>query len=253
MSPPWVPTRGTPAAGVGLPSPEVGVAATHGPAPHPSRNPTLRTPIVAGLSSITLLIALGASAYWSWQHPAIHFTNELAVPVELTVGGRPAGVVAPGASWETRVPRQDSLTVQWRPIPPSDRGQVVGQAIVATLAARAPDRPLATVPMRATAVWPSGAAFQPLITNATNVPLRVVVNPGLSLDDHSLEAECRCQVAPGTRAFSVGFYDLVGNSAVRAVMPDGRSATFRDLGRNLDRHSGVVRLRFTPEAFRMGG
>ncbi len=209
--------------------------------------------IAAAGGGLALLLALGGAVYWSWAHPTLAFTNDLSVPVELTVGASRVGLVGPGDTREMRVPRDDAMPVQWRALPPADQGQPMGQPVVAAVRARFPNRPLATGVVRATAVWPSGAAFQPLVTNATGVALHVVVNPDLSVDGRSLAADCGCEVAPGARAYSVGFYELVGNSAVRAVMPDGRSATFRDLGSHVDRHSGVVRLRFTPDAFRVGG
>jgi len=43
----------------------------------------------------------------------------------------------------------------------------------------------------------------------------------------------------------IGYYPLFRNSTVRVTDAANRSATFPDLGPEVNRESGVVRLRFT--------
>lgn len=81
--------------------------------------------------------------------------------------------------------------------------------------------------------------FAPLITNATGEPLRIVVNDGLRD-----RVDCACQVPPDAVRIPIGFYPLFANSTVRATAGAGRSALFRDLGREVEPVSGLVSLRF---------
>lgn len=220
--------------------------------PRTARGPRAAVVVGIAVAGVLLAGALGA-AYWGWSHPRLAFTNHLGVPVRLMLDGEAAGVVEAGATSTTRVARADSVLIRWEAAPPTDDAAVAGTEVAATHAVRFASHPLATARAQATAVWAEGAVFQPLVTNATGTPLRIIVNPGLSLDGRSLETDCVCELPPDARGASMGLHTLVGNSSVRAVMPDGRSATFANLGGSVDRRSGVVRLRFTPGAFRIGG
>jgi hypothetical protein len=86
--------------------------------------------------------------------------------------------------------------------------------------------------------------FAPLITNATNGPLGITINAGL------VNAQsCNCQVSPGAVRAHVGYYPLFKNSTVQASAVGGTQATFRDLGKDVDRQSGSVGLKFEPKDF----
>lgn len=227
------------------------------PAVHPSgasRGRVTDPRLVAAAGATALLLAgVAGSAYWGWSHPRVAFTNHLAVPVRVSVGTAPAQTVAPGVTWSARTARADSVPVRWEALPPLEHGQAAGEGAVGTQSVAFAKHPLATASVQAAAVSAHGAVFQPLVTNTTGTPLRIVINAGLSADGRSLETDCACMVPSGATKSSLGLYTLVGNSNVRAIMPDGRSATFANLGGAVDRRSGVVRLRFTPGAFRVGG
>jgi hypothetical protein len=89
-------------------------------------------------------------------------------------------------------------------------------------------------------VSPDSAFFAPLITNETGRPLRVTVNAG-----SAAAMECNCAVPPGAVRAAIGYYPLFQNSSVRVTDAAGRSATFTNLGPEVNRRSGVVGLRFT--------
>ena len=101
-------------------------------------------------------------------------------------------------------------------------------------------RPSGTVRLGATARPRIGNYFTPLITNETGKPLTITVNAGLAG-----AISCHCTVPPGAVRMEIGYYPLFANSTVRAEEAGtARTATFRDLGPQVDVASGRVGLLF---------
>lgn len=204
-----------------------------------------RRKVLMSLGVVALLAVCGA-AYWAWTRTTIAFANRLAVPVRVSIGSRDMGVVAASQTRDLPASRDDALVLRWAPVAPTDRERLSAAAPWRERVVTFPTRPLAVAQVEATAGSDGFAMFQPLITNASEVPLRIVVNAGLVLDGIAMDSDCGCEVPAGAEAFFVGFFGLLRNSTVRAIAPDGRSATFEELGRAVDPRSGVVRLRFRP-------
>jgi hypothetical protein len=91
----------------------------------------------------------------------------------------------------------------------------------------------------------TGDYFAPLITNETDRLLRLTINAGL---EGALD--CGCAVRAGARHVFIGYYRLYRNTTVQATDPDGRRATFRDLGSDAEAAGFVVGLRFANSDFR---
>jgi hypothetical protein len=180
-------------------------------------------------------VAAGLAAAWLLTRPRLVFENALAVPVTLSLAGRDH-VVAPGE--RTRIPlrgRAPSAALWIARRPTGDGGRPMGAEVHGALQLRG-----RRVAAAARAVSGEAAFFAPLITNETGRPLRVTVNPG-----SGAAMECNCTVPPGTVRAPIGYYPLYQNSSVRVTDGAGRSATFTDLGSQVNRESGVVGLRFT--------
>jgi cobalamin biosynthesis protein CbiG len=94
--------------------------------------------------------------------------------------------------------------------------------------------------VRATASPKGGNYFAPLITNETGKPLTITINAGLAG-----AMSCSCTVPPGAVRMEIGYYALFANSTVRAEEVGGlRTATFKDLGPQVDATTGRVGLLF---------
>ena len=91
----------------------------------------------------------------------------------------------------------------------------------------------------------TGDYFAPLVTNDTDRLLRITVNAGLDG-----ARDCGCAVRPGARRVFLGYYRLYRNSTVQATDPDGRTATFRDLGPEAQARNWVVGVRFASGDFK---
>ena len=186
-------------------------------------------------AGIVLLLLIGLGAMWFTQ-PRLSFANLLADTVVVQVAGQNRSV-PPGGTFGMTLSRGEALTVSWRLIRIRTSAGAVGVTFGDTLTIAKP----AHVHLAATArpAHGGGAYFGPLITNETGRPLRITVNAGLAGT-----LSCDCAVPAGAVRMAIGYYPLFENSTVRAEAPDGRSATFQNLGTQVDAARGTVGLLF---------
>ena len=170
--------------------------------------------------------------------PVLLFENHLLEPVRMVAGPRER-VVEPGSALRVPLRRNMSAVAEWRMLrPTSPRGEAMGVEVRGSLALENPRR---RVRRAAEARGTEGAYFAPLITNHTGQPISITVNASLAG-----ALSCNCTVPPGTTRARIGYYPLYQNSTVRAQDLQGRTATFTDLGPQVDQATGVVSLRFGP-------
>jgi hypothetical protein len=81
-----------------------------------------------------------------------------------------------------------------------------------------------------------------VITNETGRPLTITVNAGLTGS-----MRCGCTIPPGAVRMAIGYYPLFENSTVRAEDNAAHSATFKDLGPQVEVVHGIVGLLFRAE------
>jgi len=187
------------------------------------------------LAIVLPVLALGAGALF-FRQPKLAFENQLADSVTVQVGSHVLRV-APGGSVNVGLQRNAAVSVTWRVVRPRagerELGLPLGQAIDIK-------RPRGSVVLKATPRPGTQAYFAPLITNETDRPITIIINAGLAG-----AVSCNCTVPAGAVRMPVGYYPLFHNSAVRAEDPgSGRSATFRDLGTQVNAIKGTVGLRF---------
>jgi uncharacterized protein YfaP (DUF2135 family) len=104
------------------------------------------------------------------------------------------------------------------------------------------DDPRGRLLSHATASPGDRAYFAPLITNNTARALTLTINTGTAA-----QLACNCTVPAGATRMPIGYYPLFANSSVQAQDAAGRSASFQDLGAEVDRRTGLVSLRFGPD------
>ncbi len=189
------------------------------------------------------LILVTALGYFASRSARLVMVNRLSVPIGVVLGAEHERRVAPGDSSTWSVPRAASLSVSWYAIGPrSGKGQAAGTDLQRSQTLDTRQRGL-RLEARADSSVPT--VFLPYVTNATGQPLTIRLNVG-----SSAEESCRCSVPAGAVRVPLGFYPLFRNSSVRAILPNGRVATFEGLGSQVNRASGVVRLRFESRDFR---
>jgi hypothetical protein len=174
------------------------------------------------------VLALGAGAMF-FRQPKLVFENRLADIVTVQVGGEERRIL-PGGSFELRLDRGRRLDLSWQLV--SRLGVSLGDTIGIA-------NPRGSVRLAATARPTHGAYFAPVITNETGRPLTIMVNAGLRG-----ATRCGCTIPPGAVRMAIGYYPLFENSTVRAEDDAGRSATFTELGREVDPTRGLVGLLF---------
>jgi hypothetical protein len=184
------------------------------------------------LGVVLVLVILG-DAIWATQ-PHVSFVNLLGDTVVAQVAGESRSV-PPGHSFGKTLSRGEPVTLSWRLIRLRTSAGAVGVTFGDTITIAKPRRMRIT----ATARPAHGAFFEPLITNQTGQPLRITVNAGLAA-----AVPCDCAVPAGAVRMAIGYYPLFQNSTVRAESPDGRTATFKDLGPQVDANRGSVGLLF---------
>ena len=214
-----------------------GPAAARAAAPAGS---ALRVVLAVVGAALVLVTALG---YLASRSAPLVMVNRLSVPIGVVFGAEQEQRVAPGDSSALSLPRVAALSVSWYAIGPRvGKGQMAGSDLQHTQVLDTRRRGL-RIEARADSGEPP--VFLPYVTNATGQPLAIRLNVG-----SSAEQSCRCSVPAGAARVPLGFYPLFRNSSVRAILPNGRVATFEGLGPQVNRASGVVRLRFELRDFR---
>ena len=203
--------------------------------------------------AIGALLLVGGSVgagFWFW--PSVAFENRLAVPVTVTLQGRPVRTVDPRSALTARVPRRRVFEAWWTAVPPTgERGAPMGEPLAGHVTRAFGTNPTVPLRVRAEAHSEGAAYFAPLVTNETGRPLRVVVNWSLrSPGGESLARECPCTVPPGAVRFPIGYYLLYRNSTVHVVDPEGATATFVDFSPSVRARDGTVGLRFAAQDLR---
>jgi hypothetical protein len=216
-------------------------------APLPPEPPSSGTrPGLLPLLLLALLLAAAGVGVYLLLGPHLDFTNALAGPVKLAVGGDRPSTVPPGGSMRVRLARGRTAVVQWELVRPlSADGRPMGEEVRGSSVLRAP---AGTVHVATASRTTDDAYFAPLITNASTRALRIVVNAGLRG-----AVDCGCAVRPGARRVFIGYYHLFQNSTVEARASGFDAATFRELGPRVTAPDGTVGLRFEDKDLRGGG
>jgi hypothetical protein len=186
------------------------------------------------LAIVLPVLALGAGAMF-FRQPQLVFENRLAGIVAVQVAGEERRLL-PGGSLTLTLQRGRPLALSWRFVRPEGGAGALGVPLGDTVTIA---HPSGRVRLAATASPRHGNYFAPLITNETSRPLTITVNAGLAG-----AVPCHCTVPPGATRMEIGYYPLFANSTVRAEELTGRTATFKNLGREVDATRGVVGLLF---------
>jgi len=196
--------------------------------------PSVRRRLGWVILAIALPVVILAAGAWFFRQPTLVFENRLTEMVAVQVGGEERRIL-PGGSFNLKLDRARRLDLSWQLV--SRLGVSLGDTIRV-------GRPRGTLRVVASARPTHGAYFAPLITNETDRPLAITVNAGLAGS-----IRCGCTVPPGAVRMAIGYYPLFENSTVRAEA-DGRTATFKDLGPQVDATRGTVGLLFKQDDLR---
>jgi hypothetical protein len=189
-------------------------------------------PWLAGGAGI-VAVAAGWMALTGARVPV---TNRLLLPVQLHVESVGDWTLAPDSAVELKPPRGGTLALHWEAVRPMVGPYPVGERLSGSATVSKPAR---GTRLTIGAAGRGFAWFAPLITNATPVPLRIVVNAGLAG-----AYDCACQVPPGAVRMPIGYYRLYGNSTVEARDAAGRVARFGNVAGSVEAPGNSVGLRF---------
>jgi len=218
-----------------------GKAAVVTPSPGPRADP-VPAPLPRRRSGVVVALAIvlaGAGAGWFlFGRPVVlDLTNRFDGPMSVTVPSGQTIVVPAGATVPLELPSSGFARLPWQV---AERRSPDGRPMGHPPAGEIDFRGRRGRNLRS--VGPGNERipmFEPLITNASTVPLGVTVNAGLRG-----ATACGCLVPAGAVRYPVGYYPLYRNTTVRAAGPANRSATFKDLGPRVDRATWKVGLRF---------
>jgi serine/threonine protein kinase len=218
-------------------------ASTSAPRSSPAAPPAAPTPSRSRLPLLLLvLLVVGAGGWFLLRgSPSLVLENRLAEPIRVVIEAKTVEV-APGARLEQPVKRSGPLVAQWYLVRPLGPGNIpLGVELQGSISEPSPrGQMLHTIDAGST----EQPVFAPLVTNTTGDPLSITVNAGL------VNAQpCNCRVNPGAFRARIGYYPLFKNSTVQATDPRNVSATFRDLGPQVDRVNGTVGLKFEAKDF----
>ena len=174
--------------------------------------------------------------------PTLAIENRLIEPIKVTFNTENLQV-APGGTVRLKLPRGERLVAQWFLVRPASRnGDPMGSDLQGSIVVERPKGIIRRVIDSGSAGAPF---FSPLITNNTKGSVGIIVNFG-----SAAAVDCYCPMLPGAARQHIGYYPLYLNSSVRAYAVDGRTATFKDLGPEVDKASGLVGLRFEDKDLR---
>lgn len=237
MTTPEQPTPAKPAPSEAPNPPPAAAAAAAMQAPHPNLVPLF-------IILLLLVVGVGVGAFLLLR-PRVAFTNTLAAPVRVVVGGAPPRTVAPGATVGLPASLGKTVVAEWELVQPiSADSAPMGEAVHGSTVVTSPR---GRVRVAATTRPGDADFFAPLVTNATSQPLRVMVNSGLvgAMD-------CACAVRPGGERVFIGYYRLYQNSTVQVRGSSGATASFKDLGPQVKSADGTLGLRFEDKDLRGG-
>ena len=191
-------------------------------------------PWLAG-GAVVVAMAAGWMAFTGKRVPV---TNRLLLPVQIHVESAGDWTLAPDSAVELKPPRGGGLAVHWEAVRPMVGPYPVGERLSGSATVKKLTR---GTRLTIGAAGSGFAWFAPLITNATGMPLRIVVNAGLQG-----AYDCACQVPPGAVRMPIGYYRLYGNSTVEARDASGRVARFDNVAGGVEAPGNGVGLRFNP-------
>jgi hypothetical protein len=220
--------------------PEPAPAVPPAAGPFTDNRPSKPVPLLPIAFGIGVLAAVGW--FFLGRRATVELENRFDLPVSVVAPGGETIVIPPKERHEFRLGAPGFVRYPWTvPARLDGSGATVGES---------PAGEVQLTAERGTNVRSISLGdarvplFEPLITNASDRPLRIVVNAGLAG-----ARDCQCLVPPGSARSPIGFFPLFKNTTVRAITPEQKSATFTDLGPKVDRRASTLGLRFETKDF----